>query len=444
MPPAAPARQNWVADHRHYALVSAVWMLAFALACIDARYLTLRTFDPSFKAKWLPVLVVAGFLVLRRFRLGSALLPQLNIGMILVLAWAMCSALWSPDPMFTLTQSIAIFGVSLIALAFALTAWTPDRFENGLVAVTTLLMVLSVLISVLAPGLGVHSESGISLENAWRGITYQKNALGQLATIGLIAWTYRLLTRRGRGLLNLAGMGLSVLLIVQSRSNTSLMLALLSCLLMAVILRPVLAVTTPFRRLAYGVMLVLIPIAAYLTVATTAFEQIGAFFGKDGSFSGRTQIWHGLFAEISRHPLHGLGFGSFWRGPDSLAGPLIRSVGWDVSTGHNGYIDVTNDLGIIGLALLCVFLALHVAALTQLARLSRSRFALHLALFMYLVLANFSESGWFRPITLLHVVGVYASVEVSRLLFERTLIRRRAATTVPPATARGWPARVPR
>ncbi|MCC2656284.1 MAG: lipid core--O-antigen ligase [Panacagrimonas sp.] len=399
--------------------VTLLWSCAFVFTVIEITNTTFGAMTLSFKQMWLPPLLFAGFLIVRRFSLTLALLPHLNTGMFLTLAWALLSAAWSPLPGYTVSQVVAITGVSMIAIAFSVVSWRPGRFEDVLTTTVTTVLVLSLVYAVVFPAWGVHSESDFSLAGSWRGITYQKNSLGQVATVGLILWTYRMLTRRNSWQACLLGIALSVFMVVKSRSNTALVAATLSCMMMFAILRPALLLSGAARQLIFVSLALVIPVVGFLAVATDLLQPIGEFFGKGGTFTGRADIWREVFVEIAKHPIMGIGFSAFWGGEYSLAGNIIRKLGWAVPGAHNGYLDIINELGLIGITFFAIFLALHARALGQLSRFDRPRFALLAGLFLYLVLVDFSESGWFRPITQTHLIGMYCSIEVSRLLLQR-------------------------
>ncbi|MGH8517680.1 MAG: O-antigen ligase family protein, partial [Panacagrimonas sp.] len=307
-----------------------LWSCAFVFTVIHVSNTTFGALTLSFKQMWLPPLLVAAFLIARRLSLGMALLPYVNAGMLLTLGWALLSALWSPAPGFTASQVVAITGVSLIAMAFSLTAWRPGRFEDVLTVTVTGVLIVSLVWAVAFPNLGIHSESDYSLAGSWRGITYQKNSLGQVATVGMILWTHRLLVRRNAWQTCMLGIFLSVFMVVQSRSNTALVAATLSCVMMFAILRPALRLGGAARQLIFGLLVIGVPLVGYLAVATGMLQPIGQFFGKGATFTGRADIWREVILEIGKHPILGIGFSSFWGGEFSLAAPIIQKLGWNV------------------------------------------------------------------------------------------------------------------
>ncbi|TDU28700.1 O-antigen ligase [Panacagrimonas perspica] len=419
---------------------SAIWIVGFSYAFLHGDLIGI-----GFRDKWSPLLAIALAIVAARAQLFMAMLPFINPGMILLLGWCLLSALWAPSAVFVLTQAISVIGVSMIAVAFSLSGWHPGRFESRLAFAVNILLVASIFTAVFYPAIGVHSGTDVSLRDAWLGVTYQKNGLGQLSAVGMILWTYLWASRRARAVIAAAGFALCLFTVVKSRSSTSLLLAMISCAGVVALLRPRISLRAGTRKLIIGALAVVLPIGIYIAVATPYLGFIGRYFGKDGTFSGRKEIWDALILEIEHRPILGTGLNSFWGGADAGEARVRAAVGWAVRNGHNGYLDVANELGLVGLALLIFFLGWYCVSLVRLARISRDHFALHLPLFVYVVLANTTESGWFFLIAPAHLVGMYASVEISRLLFahaanlrakKRQLALQKAGSEAPVAASR--------
>jgi exopolysaccharide production protein ExoQ len=397
-------------------LVAIAWAAGICLS-VDG-LLELR-----FRDRWLPLLAITTFVLLRRFPLLIHLRPHLNGGLLLTLAWVVLSLGWSPNPGATFTQAAAIVGVFLIGAAFGLAGWSALRFIDVLSITVTALLALSLVVGLAFPDIGIHQESNFELAGSWRGGTYQKNALGQLAAIGMIVWTYRWAARLSSLGAAAGGVALSLLMLVNSRSSTSLMLSLLACATVLVLLRPAIDLGATLRRGALLAVTLMVPLGIFLAVRTSFFAPIGAWFGKDGTFSGRTLIWEQMYIDIAQHPWLGIGYASFWQAPATASLRIKELLQWDVPSGHNGYLDVINELGFIGFALFLIFIGLHYRALLRLAHVDRMAFAFHLPLFLYVLLANVSESGWFRPVELTHLLTMYSSAEISRRLFAHALLR---------------------
>ena len=71
--------------------------------------------------------------------------------------------------------------------------------------------------------------------------------------------------------------------------------------------------------------------------------------GRDDTLTGRTDTWAQLVPVVMSQPLFGCGFGSFWT--------TARRDFYEMSHGHNGYLDVLLELGLWALVLHCVAVA---------------------------------------------------------------------------------------
>lgn len=442
-PAAAASAQGWVQDRQYRWLTAFVAMATLVLPLAPpgfaygrAARLAIDTEGVqagNFRSVWLPLILLGATLVALRLRLLLWLLPHLNISLLLLLGWGLLSALWAPLPGFAFRQAFSIVGVTVLTLAFVSAAWYPERWGRLARCTLTVALLLSAAVALALPDIGVHSEQAAQLQGAWRGITYQKNGLGQLAAVSLLLFTHAGASRAMSAALTAAGALLAVFVLIMSKSSTSLALALLCCLLLLAILRPPLRLRGGRGALGLGLLLAC-GLPAYLYVlfggglSLELFMQpLAAIFGKDATFSGRTVLWEIVLEQIGQHPVRGLGFNSFWGLHAATA--LQEKTGYVAPNAHNGYLDLTNELGLIGLGLLIAFLVEHGRALAKVAAFDRSQYALHLALILYVCLANLTETGWFHPIMFTHVIAMFSSASLSRLLFEQRLRALQAAAT---------------
>jgi O-antigen ligase len=89
------------------------------------------------------------------------------------------------------------------------------------------------------------------------------------------------------------------------------------------------------------------------------------------------------------------------------------------SEAHNGYLEIANDLGYVGIICLAFFLVTYMRQGLQLMKFDRSQAALYLALLFQQLVMNMSESEWFArdsafTITILAVTCLSRALHESR------------------------------
>ena len=145
-------------------------------------------------------------------------------------------------------------------------------------------------------------------------------------------------------------------------------------------------------------------------VGTTVIAVAGAFgaraglpifleaTGKDPTFSGRTDIWSAVWGAIVDRPVLGYGRGGlFFEPANDISIELWRQIGFRAPHGHNGVLDLTSQIGVIGLALFgAVFISTFFAGLRSYRR--DELFGSFVLVFMAtLTVASLSEPVFLGP-----------------------------------------------
>lgn len=397
------------------------------------------------KLQWLPLFGLGALLMMSRFRLGMALLPHLNPFLLALVAWILASTLWSYDPSLTLRRAIKVLGVLLISWGVVLASWDYGRYERLLRWGMLLLLLASLLFLLLKPRLGIHQsdESEPLLAGSWRGLTVHKNSFGALASLAAVFWTHALLTSERK---TMAALGLLVCLVclIGARSSTALVCALASIALMLAGLKTRL-VQRPGAFLLFAGALFLVPLLWFVILngfpsIDEALGPITKLLGRDLSFTGRVPLWDALLDEIPQHPWLGVGYQAFWGPPGTLSDAARAKAGWTSANGHNGYLDTSNELGLIGLSLLFAAIAFDLRRAARLATLSASVFALHTAVQFYQLVSNLSETMFFRTISLTFMLTVLSSMHLARISLDLDLRRRHGRPPTPAGDAATPPA----
>ncbi|WP_426243278.1 O-antigen ligase family protein [Nocardioides sp. LHG3406-4] len=122
------------------------------------------------------------------------------------------------------------------------------------------------------------------------------------------------------------------------------------------------------RRTRRRTTVVISGVLAVLTLLFLAVPSLlGGFLGRDSTtLSGRVPLWEATIQQSEPELWFGYGFGAVWQHPwlpapdNTLAQKIYAGAGILLSHGHNSFIDVLPQLGILGVLFL---VAMHLAAL---------------------------------------------------------------------------------
>jgi exopolysaccharide production protein ExoQ len=160
---------------------------------------------------------------------------------------------------------------------------------------------------------------------------------------------------------------------------------------------------------------------------------VGMITGKDMSFTGRIDIWNIMSDEIALHPILGAGYGAYWSGPvpGTPSYEFVRLLSFYPASAHNGYLEILNELGAVGLLVLLGFLAVFIAQCLRLLPLDRAQAALFLALLLQQAVTNLSESRWLNVQSVDFVIMTLATAALARALLDQRLRHAAGAASMP-------------
>ena len=301
----------------------------------------------SLQGIWIAIYAVSGLFILLKTR-NIAGVIGINKMLLLFIIYVSFSFLWSSAPLVSLKKIAGIIGPALFSYYLLCRFNQVDLLRLvshalGLVAIGCLLA------GVLYPQWGIMHQTSPELSGSWCGIFIHKNTLGQVMLAGAIVNLS--LWKRTHNYLNLFFLLLSIILILLSRSST--------CIIMVVIALAI-SGAQPFINLStkakIAFLLFFFFVTSLVIFSFNHYENlIQASFGKDLTFSGRSQIWDMVFPEIYAKPILGHGYGAFWFGNLEGAIKINAAMGVMIDTAHNGYLDILLDLGYIGLLLFFSF-----------------------------------------------------------------------------------------
>ena len=340
-------------------------------------------------------------IIASKWRQTRALLKTLNPGLTAFMVLAPLSVLWSIDSSSTLLRSVTLLTMVLVCFAVAVGGWSRERFQLFAIPPIMYILVASLVVGSLYPDRIIESGEDLSLKNAWHGVTHFKNQFGMIASIGIVFCFHHWLSGGRRVFWALAGIAAGSACLILSRSNTSQLATVVCVLFMVLVLR------VPAVRQRYATHIVVGTVAVLLLYqmvvqqmipgTSILLSPIASLTGKDTTFSSRTMIWDIIKDHIRLAPLLGTGYGAYWTGVSKSTPSYVFEylMFFYPTEAHNGYLDIVNDLGLVGLACLLAFIFWFVKQALQLMRIDRGQATLYLALLFQQMIMNMSESEWY-------------------------------------------------
>ncbi len=323
-----------------------------------------------------------------------------------IVALAFVSVLWSAVPGFAFRRCLNMTASSGFGLYLAC-RYSQRRLLKLLGWAVMVALVCSVLIVFARPDLGIGSAD---TDYGWKGIFVQKNTLARFMALGFFVFLFLAFDSKRHRYMYSALSILCACVIYAAHSVTS---ALAIPILLGLIWFFSLVRSRPFWRIFAPAVFAGTGIACALVL----FADPSALFslvGRDATMSGRLEIWSAVTPKIMAHPWLGYGYGSFWLGMGGQASADVWSLlRWQVPHSHNGFLDLAEELGIVGLGVfLAGFLVSMKRGLTW-ARSHRTTIGLWpLAFLSFMFLFNLSEGSILRQDNIFWVLYIATSVFV--------------------------------
>lgn len=358
---------------------------------------------------WSSAFLVALFYAMRsqgRFTVPWSWVP---VPYLVLLAYALLSVSWAENPLVSAKRAVQLLGVLFIALALV-----RHRREGNAFSLFAWPGVFFLLLGVLAlasPSLSIDPDGN------YKGFTFTKNVWSQFALLMALVFMFLALSKYKPRLNWWLFMFASASLFA-TRSATTITIYVVAI--------SIVLLWSASKR--YGSKLQIVALAmSIVSVASmfgyfllhgdlpfdTLLEASLGSVGKDVTLTGRTDLWRMMEYEIARHPWLGAGFGGFWLGLEGPSFTIVRFFSWRPGQAHNGYIDVTNELGYVGLALLLIVLVVHLRNIHWINRRGDGLTAVfHLAILVSALLLNASETNFMRTTHLWWIILTTSIIEL--------------------------------
>jgi O-antigen ligase len=303
----------------------------------------------------------------------------------LAIAWA--STIWSVEPGVTMWRALMLIGTTGVGW------YLGERFtvrQLGIVVAAAGAVGTAGCLIALAVVPKLAMMTGTLYE--WSGVYVNRNVLGWVLSAGALATVFVALQAKRRARVFLGVLVLIELLLVLKSGNRTGPGALGGATVVCVIVYVV-------RRYAKGKLVAfwasILSLGAIFIgfgVVEWQWKRILVFAGRTITLSHRNVIWAVDRSFIAQHPWGGLGFEAVWtnRFTVAVASDLYGKFPYEA---HSGYYEVAIGVGMIGLAILGIFLVLTLYRAFLYAWKGRDIGSLWpLAFLLFVLAANFTES----------------------------------------------------
>ncbi len=401
------------------------WGFLLVVLAVAAYALSLQPALQS--AAWYLIYLVALALFVLRY---GAFLGGLWVALPL-LSWPLLAGLsyvWSDAPGQTLRSAVQLAMTVLISVYFG-ARFTLFDLARALFLVLAATALVS-LAAILAQAGFAYDHNGVA-----RGIFPHKNVLGGRMVL-LLVCCLLLFADGWRRFTTFLAAGLALLLVAFSQSGTAILmtggLAVAAPLLLAR------RAPAPLRAVAYVIALLFAAALAWVLLAFD-LDAVGVTLealGKERTLTGRSLLWDFAQGLIEARPWLGNGFDAFWNLGDGSPGAYVQHLlRQEVKNFHNSYLDITVQLGFVGLALAGLVLLLFAArALALLRADGRALAALPAFFVIFVAVYSLSEYALLRQHSLIQILlgALYVSAALALPLPLAGPSRRQAS-------AANWP-----
>jgi exopolysaccharide production protein ExoQ len=337
-----------------------------------------------------------------------------NIALFLLVALSLISFFWSEFSGYTLSTSLEVLILTFFGLYIAKQFSLKEQVK--LLAFTLLIVAFSSIIFVIVfPAIGIHGANE-EYSGAWRGVYAQKNALG--SAMVLSALSFFALPKENSSLYKWFGLSLSLFLIVLSVSKTALVIVFLLIFIMMFYQKFRWQGKLSIIFIDIGILI----LGCVSLVVSSYWIELITGLGRDPTLTGRTPLWNYGLSKLVERPLLGYGFGTFFS-PDSnyaIEASYAVGTGWVAPNIHNGFLEISLDLGLIGLLLfLIIYFTTFIRALKLAYATKNPENLWPLAYLTFLAMVNVTESNLMAKFSLnwiLFVVVVVTLNQKSRIL----------------------------
>ena len=361
---------------------------------------------------FLSSLFLLAFIVLAKRHISWSNVLKDNRWLFVLIFYIGISLLWSDYAMVTFRRWVRV--VCLILCAMVIMSKPKPWSTLGTVIRRSVyvLVPFSILLIKYFPSYGIEygrwSGGRMPL-----GVCMQKNGLGLLCTVSGFFLLWDLVIKRkpepisfykGHTIADIVILIMTVYLLKGADTNvysaTAIGVLIIGIFIMFSLInlrsRPELVNSFVAVGAVAGVILLI----AIKFMGWSPVEVWANFLGREGNLTGRPDIWTEAFKIAPVWSVFGTGFGAFWGLPYTM-----EAIGQ--TTGHNGYLEIYIELGLVGIILLAIFLLWLYGQLTTAVKINFDWGLLGICFYFMSVVYNYSESNFLNTNSILWTTLIF-------------------------------------
>jgi exopolysaccharide production protein ExoQ len=335
--------------------------------------------------------IFLAFMILRRWK-RIAYVLSMDLSLLALIGFAMASVFWSVDFDYSFRESIGMLRGTLFGIYLA-TCFTFKEHFKLLVWVAIWAVAVNLIVCLVLPDFGIAPDPNKPSQMAYIGIYPYKQILGRVMVLSFATLVVDFLGFPRHRWLSGFGIVGAVFLLFAARSSTYQIAAIV-----AILLLPLYQIAKQGVKTRTVLLVITVMLGVTLSgVLAINWETIVDSLGKDVTFNGRTPIWTLALEQWAKRPLLGYGYAAFWGSDEGLS--VYRGVSWvwalhkqdyDIRTfiSHNAFIDITLQLGMVGLTMLLFNISLVIHRAVTLMTQTRSL-----------------ESFWMLQLLIIQIIG---------------------------------------
>jgi exopolysaccharide production protein ExoQ len=365
---------------------------------------------------------------------GLSRLIPLPVPIIMILAWFSITTTWSLSPSASLQK------LALTSLVTWLCFIASDRVSSTRIIVIirfilAILLFANYLTVIMYPSVGVHDYAAAS-SHQWRGIMSHKNIAGMTSAITILFFVFH--GQKGTIIPRYFVVLFSTIFLYFSDSRTSLIGVSASLIAGAIFYYFPAKITSmstkssgKVRIIGYASYFILASGLVFFTLSINVLIQLTS---NPDFLSGRSQIWQPLLTTYAEHPILGTGYGAFWSNLAETSSRLTREKGnflTGATQGHNGYLDIAVQTGLVGLLITIVAItAWPVRYLIRYVELHKDVCSLASAVIVLYLIDNFTETSLFEGDHILHIFTMIVFGMLQKIVRRSGTVGRRGNGTI--------------